>query len=473
MTEPIISVSGLRGIVGESLSPEVAVSYVAAFVGQLGPGPIVVSRDGRTTGAMLADAVHSAVQAAGRDCLDAGIAATPTTGVLVRELKAAGGVQISASHNPPPYNGIKLFGPDGRVVPAAFGKRVLDAYRAGNPQWAKFDQIGSWETVRDTTSAHLTKVLALVDVPIIRKRGFRVLLDSNRGSGSVLGVKLLEALACKVELRGGTPDGRFEHPPEPTEENLASVAQAAASAGCDVGFCQDPDADRLALLDERGRYIGEEYTSALCTDRVLQKTPGPVVTNCSTSRMTEDLAAKYGVPFSRSAVGEANVADEMIARRATFGGEGNGGPIDPRVGYVRDSFVGMALILDGLAARGGTLSQWAASLPRYEIEKTKMTLAPEKLPAGLAALREHFRDARFDTLDGLRLDWPNRWLLVRASNTEPIVRAIAEAPPPPKLAACARKRCKFWRRFNGSRVPHSRPWANDGATAQPKFAEGR
>ena len=427
MPEPIISVSGLRGIVGESLTPDVAANYTAAFAAVTEAGPIVVTRDGRATGADFAKVICDTVSKLGRDCFDGGIAATPTTGVLVRELGAAGGIQISASHNPPQYNGMKLFSAEGRVVPADFGRRVLDAYRQGAPG-SKDIAPGTLRSVTDTKTAHLQKVLALVDVAAIRARRFRVLLDANHGSGSVLGLPLLEALGCKVELLGGTPDGLFSHPPEPTAENLRGVSQLSADAGCDVGFCQDPDADRLALLDEQGRYIGEEYTLALCVDRVLGQTPGPVVTNCSTSRMTEDLAAKYGCSFSRSAVGEANVAGEMIARRAVFGGEGNGGPIDPRVGYVRDSFLGMALVLDGLAARGGTLSEWAASLPRYEIVKTKKTLSPEKLDAGLAALRTHFRDAEVDTLDGLRLDWPGRWLLVRASNTEPIVRAIAEAP---------------------------------------------
>ena len=436
MPEPIISVSGLRGIVGESLTSDVAANYTSAFGAVLEPGPIVVTRDGRASGANFAKVICDTIAKLGRDCFDGGIAATPTTGVLVRELGAAGGIQISASHNPPQYNGMKLFSAEGRVVPADFGRRVLDAYRQGGAG-SKDIAPGTLRSVADTKTAHLEKVLALVDVSAIRARRFRVLLDANHGSGSVLGLPLLEALGCKIELLGGTPDGLFSHPPEPTAENLSSVSQFSANAGCDIGFCQDPDADRLALLDEQGRYIGEEYTLALCVDRVLGRTPGHVVTNCSTSRMTEDLAAKYGCSFSRSAVGEANVAGEMIARRAVFGGEGNGGPIDPRVGYVRDSFLGMALVLDGLAARGGTLSEWTAALPHYEIVKTKMTLSPEKLDAGLAALRKHFCDAEVNTLDGLRLDWPGRWLLVRASNTEPIVRAIAEAP----TAAEAQRLC--------------------------------
>ncbi len=428
MGEPIISVSGLRGVVGDSLTPEVALRYACAFAAEAPPGEIVLTRDGRATGRMIADAVRCGLEAVGRTVLDADVAATPTTGILVRQLHAAGGIQVSASHNPAEYNGLKLFSEAGRVIPATAGARVLERYRAGHTAWVTHQRIGRTRAVENTTQAHWELIRATVDVEQIRRARFTVLLDSNHGAGSLLGRQLLEELGCQVEIVGGQPDGRFEHPAEPLAENLTSVLSLVTRLDAVVGFCQDPDADRLALVDERGRYVGEEYTLALGVDHVLSKRRGPIVTNCSTSRMSQDLAEKYGVPFQRSAVGEANVADLMIACEAVFGGEGNGGAIDPRVGYVRDSFVCMALVLDALAARQTTLSRWAAELPRYEIVKTKIALAPEQTAAGLERLATRFPDAQVDRLDGLRLDWPGKWLLVRASNTEPIVRAIAEAP---------------------------------------------
>jgi phosphomannomutase len=239
---------------------------------------------------------------------------------------------------------------------------------------------------------------------------------------------MLAEMGCEICLLGDTPDGRFVHPPEPTAENLAGVLSRVREVGARVGFCQDPDADRLAVIDEQGRYLGEEYTLAMCVNHVLRRSPGPIVTNCSSSRMSEDLANRFHVPFFRSKVGEANVVDAMLTHNAVLGGEGNGGVIDPRVGLVRDSFVGMALLLDALAERETTVSKLAAELPRYEIVKTKVSLPAEKTAAALAALEKHFADAQSNRLDGLRLDWPGKWLLVRASNTEPIVRAIAEAP---------------------------------------------
>ena len=494
MSELIISVSGLRGIVGETLTPEVASRYARAFAAGLPAGPIVITQDGRASGPMLAEALKAGLTAAGRDVLDAGVAATPTTGVLVRHLNAAGGIQISASHNPAEYNGLKLFSAEGRVIPATAGEQVIVRFRANPEPGASApggnlrggeealktqntpgaDAPGSVQVVADTLSHHRDLVLALVDVKRIQAKNFHVLLDANHGSGSVLGQPLLEFLGCRVTLLGGTPDGQFAHTPEPTAENLAGVLTKVKAVGADVGFCTDPDADRLAVIDETGRYLGEEYTLSMCVDHVLRHdsplaTPrvasdaaklvsltshpspltanhsppgadasGSVITNCSTSRMSEDLAKKYHVPFFRSAVGEANVVDLMRAKNALLGGEGNGGVIEPRVGWVRDSFVGMAYLLDAMAARGLKISELADELPRYEIVKTKMTVARGKIPAALAALEKHFANATADKLDGLRLDWPGKWLLVRASNTEPVVRAIAEAG----TAAEARRLCE-------------------------------
>ncbi|MCA9264501.1 MAG: phosphoglucosamine mutase [Planctomycetales bacterium] len=427
MSQLIISVSGLRGVIGNGLTPNVAIDYTAAFATAAGPGPIVVTRDGRATGSMIMDAVCAALSAMGRDVIHGGIAATPTTGILVRESQAAGGVQISASHNPPEYNGLKLFGPDGRVLSAEKGEKILATFQAGDFAWVTHDQLGEIRDYPDPEAAHLAAVLAIVDPDRIAAHAYPVLLDSNHGAGSILGLMLLEQLGCDTTILGEVPNGQFAHPPEPTAENLAEVRKHVVDSQSAVGFCQDPDADRLALIDETGRYVGEEFTVAVCLNHVLRQRQGPVVTNCSTSRMSEDLATRCEVPFHRSKVGEANVTDMMIAQGAVFGGEGNGGPIDPRVGYVRDSFVGIALVLDAMAATGKPLSQLVDELPQYAIHKSKVEIDQTKLAELLAAVESHFADAAPSHMDGLRLDWPGRWMLIRASNTEPIVRIIAEA----------------------------------------------
>lgn len=434
--EPIITASGLRGVVGQTLTPEVAWRYAAAFAQLLPAGPVLITRDGRGSGPEFVPPIAAGLTHHGpRQVFDAGVAATPTTGVLIRDLKCVGGIQISASHNPIEYNGMKLFDATGRVVPGAFGERVLANYRASASDKLDSSKLAAVETepVADTISAHLELITPLVDVDMIRHRRYRVLLDANRGAGSLLGRALLEQLGCDVRLLGETPDGQFEHPPEPTKENLAGVLADVTENRAQVGFCQDPDADRLAIIDENGRYLGEEYTLAICANHVLARTPGHVVTNCSTSRMTEDVANRFLVPFHRSAVGEANVVDVMLATNAVLGGEGNGGVIDPRVGLVRDSFVGMALVLDAMASRGVSVSTLADELPGYAIHKAKIELPRERIPAALDALEREFQTARADRLDGLRLDWGNPdgsgcWLLVRASNTEPIIRLVAEAP---------------------------------------------
>ena len=274
MNEPIISVSGLRGIVGETLTPEVAIRYAAAFAAALPPGDILIGRDSRPSGRMLSLAIQAGLQALGRTTIDASITATPTVGVLLRRFKAAGAIQITASHNPAPYNGLKLFSADGRVIPAGPGREVLQRYRTGKPAWLPQDRLGGAERCDDTVTAHLLAVLDTVDAERIRKRRFRVLLDSNHGAGSILGRRLLHELGCIVTVLGEEPNGQFAHPAEPTAENLAGVLTAVANAGADVGFCQDPDADRLAVIDASGRYLGEEYTLAMCVDHVLRQKAG-------------------------------------------------------------------------------------------------------------------------------------------------------------------------------------------------------
>lgn len=445
MSKLIISVSGLRGIVGETLDPLVVARYAAAFSAHAPAGKIIVARDGRATGPVLRDCLTSALRAAGRDVIDADVAATPTVGVLVRHLKAAGAVQISASHNPPPYNGMKLFGAEGRVLDARQGATIRDAYLNDEPRWVAHDQLGSLQIEQDPHTPHLQKVLETVDTAAIRKRKFRVLLDSNHGAGGLLGKRLLAELGCDVVAVGETPDGLFEHTPEPTAANLQGIAAQVREANCDIGFCQDPDADRLALIDADGRYIGEEFTLALCVQRALQhaETTGPMVINCASSAMSEHLGKQAGIEVYRSAVGEANVADLMIAKQAAYGGEGNGGPIDPRVGYVRDSFVGMAQILDLLQSSGQTLAQLADAMPRYAIHKTTATVANDKLPSVLDAIAAAMDDGQQDRQDGLRIAWDDAWLLVRGSNTEPIVRLIAEAGQADQAAELCQRASKI------------------------------
>jgi phosphomannomutase len=414
--------------VGDGLDP-VYVSQFALALGTLAAGgSVVLARDGRSTGAMLKQAVTAGLMAAGCRVLDAGIAATPTCGVLVRERKAVAGLQITASHNPVEWNGLKPFSPAGSVFDESLGRRLIAILESQSFDLARWDKIGTTEELPDPSAPHLNRVLQCVDAAAIRACKPRVVLDCNHGSGSVLGPRLLESLGCDVTLLGGTADGRFEHPPEPLKENLTGLCNAVRQHGADIGFAQDPDADRLAIVDNTGRYIGEELTLALCADHVLSRTPGPVVVNGSTSRVTADIAAKYGCPFHHSYVGEAHVVEKMKAVGAILGGEGNGGVIEPKIGYVRDSFIGMAYVLEGLARRGGDLSTWVDTLPGYTIIKDKLTCPREQVDAACQALRRAFPDATATEGDGLRLDWPDRWVQVRASNTEPILRVIAEAP---------------------------------------------
>ncbi len=380
---------------------------------------------------MFVSAVLAGVTATGHDALLVGATATPTIGRLVRDQGAAGGIQISASHNPPQYNGLKFFQPEGMVLSAAKGRAILERLESRKLGWASWDGLGRVRSLEDPDQVHLNQVLKIVDVGAIRRRKFSVVLDACHGAGGRLGAALLRALGVNAVVLGGIPDGRYDHPPEPTETNLRAFSAIVPATGAAVGFAQDPDADRLALVDETGRYIGEELTLALAASHRLKQVKGPVVLNLSTSRVTQDIAAQHGCPVHRTPVGEIHVVERMIAEKAVLGGEGNGGVIDPRVGFVRDSFVGMALVLDLLAGTDEPLSALVDRLPKYAMVKDQYPLKAGGDATSVAALWDKleaaYPEATPDRRDGLRLDWPDRWVHVRASNTEPIVRVIAES----------------------------------------------
>ena len=437
MAQRILSISGLRGIIGDGLDPAYIVEFAAAVGMICKGGTVVVSRDGRATGTMLKQAVIAGLNATGCNVLDAGIATTPTCGVLVTHHRAQGGIQITASHNPVEWNGLKPFTAEGSVYDAGTGQTLLKILNEKSFAWKPHSSLGTTSILEDPHQPHIDRVLKLVDVDLIRKQNFKVVLDCTHGSGGIITPVLLQKLGCETTVIGGTPDGQFEHTPEPTKENLTSLTSEITRHNADVGFAQDPDADRLAVIDEKGTYIGEELTLALCVEHVLQREKGSIVVNGSTSRVNADLAQKHGVDFYRSHVGEANVTKKMKDVGALLGGEGNGGVIEPRVGYVRDSLVSIAYILEGLALQNSnqsnnqqniTLSNWVNTLPKYAITKDKVSFPTEKLGLAISALQDKFQDATPTTGDGLRMDWNDRWLQIRASNTEPIVRVISEAP---------------------------------------------
>ncbi|HEX8323464.1 MAG TPA: phosphoglucosamine mutase [Tepidisphaeraceae bacterium] len=433
----MIGVSGLRGTVGGTLTPQVALRMAAAFAVWLkrGNGPkngkhfkVVVGRDGRPSGPFVRDAVMSALHASGIEAVDLDVVTTPGVAMMIQHTASDGGLVITASHNPIQWNGIKLLNSGSVAPPPPDVKEIRRLYDEQATDYVRVEHLINPSKNGDTHALHTKTILSYVDVLGISSKRYKVVLDSVNGAGCVATNTLLSKLGCSVIHINNTPNGQFPHEPEPTEANLTGLAEEVKRQKAVVGFAQDPDADRLALIDENGRYIGEEYSLALVSRWLLSKRPGVAVTNLSTSRMIDDIAAANGSRVIRTPVGEANVVDTMIREKAVAGGEGNGGVIDLRVVPGRDSLVGMAYVLQLLASTGKTLSQLVDEFPRYEIVKTKFECRREDADRAVAALKEAFASEKLDVQDGLRIDWADSWVHARASNTEPIMRIIAEAP---------------------------------------------
>jgi phosphomannomutase len=431
----IISVSGIRGIVGKDLKVADAMKLGMLFGTALSDAgrPVILGGDSRVSGCAIRSAVAAGLMAVGRDVIDIGVVSTPGACLMVRELQAAGAAVVTASHNPFEWNGIKLIGPDGLAFDVKRAKEIKERFYAESPEHVTAGDCGQFRINTETHATHIERVLQTCDPKLlaaIRTRKFKVVLDSVNGAGCVGTATLLKELNCELIHLNNEPSGRFAHTPEPIAENLTGLAEAVREAKADVGFAQDPDADRLAIVDDKGTFIGEEYTLVLAGWQMLESTPGPVAVNLSTSRMIDDLTAKYGQKVIRTPVGEAHVAGAVLAKECTFGGEGNGGVINPAVVPVRDSFTGMALVLQLLVRTGKSVSELVAELPKYAMVKTKFPCDLEAVPALVEKLAKTYADQQVNTADGLRIDWPGKksWVHIRGSNTEPIIRIIAEAP---------------------------------------------
>ncbi len=430
----MVGVSGVRGRVGEALTPEVIARFAAGFgawsrARNGGTAKIVVGRDSRVSGPMFHAVVLSSLQSVGCDVIDVGLVPTPTIQLAVEHHHAAGGLAITASHNPIEWNALKFIAPSGLFLDAAEGAEMRGVVEGNIPR-ARWDQLGKIQSDPLASERHIDAILALpyLDLEKIRARRFRVALDCVRGAGGAFMPALLDRLGCVVTAINLETDGRFPRPPEPVAENLGDLERLVKQLGAEIGMAVDPDVDRLALVSNEAKAIGEDYTLALAAKTVLRRKKGVVVTNLSTSRILEDIAAEAGSRVIRTPVGEVNVATRMRAEKAPIGGEGNGGVILSELHLGRDAPVGAALILQLLADESRRLSEIVASYPRYIIVKDKLDRPKASLESVYAALSAAFPSAERDTQDGLRLTWPDRWVHIRPSGTEPIVRVIAEAP---------------------------------------------
>lgn len=437
----IKSISGIRGTIGgasgDTLNPLDIVKFTSAyatFIGknvEAGRRPlVVVGRDARISGEMVRSVVCGTLLGMGFDVVDLGLATTPTTELAVRHHKADGGIIITASHNPTQWNALKLLNSEGEFLTAADGAEVLDIAAREDFLYADVDSLGTYSVDSDFDSRHIEDVLALelVDVEAVKARKFRVCVDAINSVGGVILPRLLDALGVEYTILNGEPTGRFAHNPEPLEKNLQGIMSEVRKGGYDMGIVVDPDVDRLAFISEDGTMFGEEYTLVSVADYVLAHTPGNTVSNLSSTRALRDVTLRHGGQYFASAVGEVNVTTKMKSANAVIGGEGNGGVIYPASHYGRDALVGIALFLSLLAERKQTLTELRATLPEYFIAKNRIDLTPDTdIDAILSRVKEMYSNEQVTDIDGVKIDFADKWVHLRKSNTEPIIRVYSEA----------------------------------------------
>ncbi|HYK88545.1 MAG TPA: phosphoglucosamine mutase [Acidobacteriota bacterium] len=429
---PKIGVSGVRGIVGESLTPQLVTSFAAAFGNYCGAGPILIGTDSRPSREMVKQAAIAGLLSVGCTPVDAGIVPLPALMLHVRQAGAFGAIFVSASHNPIEWNALKFIGSDGIVLRPNQSAELADLYHQGVYSRVGAQDIADGRVEDSTVARHRDAVLRVINADAIRSRKFKVAVDCCNGAASLASPAFLRALGCEVIELNTRLDRSFPHNPEPLPENIVQLCELVKQTGAHVGFAQDADADRLAVVNECGEPLGEDCTVALAVDHWLSRRKGPIVVSASTSRMVDDIAARHGVPVFRTRVGEIHVVERMLECGAEIGGEGNGGVILREVNPCRDSFIGMALLLEALAEEGVSVSELRARIPKYAMVRDTLLCPARDIAPLLRLLQNLYRNQKLDFTDGVKVLWPDRWLHARPSNTELIIRIIAEAPTEPE-----------------------------------------
>ena len=422
-----IGLSGVRGIVGESLTPQLVTCFASAFGTYCGPVPIVIGTDTRPSREMVTQAAVAGLSSVGCTPVSIGIAPVPTLQHHVRETGAGGGICVTASHNPMEWNALKFFGSDGIALRSNQLAELLDLYHQGVYARVPADQITDPCSDDSASGKHQDSILKLVDVELIRSKRFKVVADCCNGAASTATPGFLKKLGCDVVELNTDLTRPFPRNPEPTKENISALCEAVEMSKADIGLAQDADADRLAIVDEQGAALGEDSTIALTVRHFLRRQSGPVVVSLSTSRIVDAVVSEYNVPLYRTKVGEIYVIEKMLECGAQIGGEGSGGVIVPAVNPCRDSFVAMSLLLEMLAVDGRSIAELRSELPSYHMLKTQISCLPRDVAPAIRLLRYFYRDSELDLTDGVKILWPDRWIHVRGSNTEPVIRIVAEA----------------------------------------------